>query len=186
MRTAPALIFRTVCGTAPTTPSRAASRPAVTAASSMPAYRCDVILSQLLRPFISNTQYRCSMLISNSQLQPIYMSSTDMTAGCLAAPLSVAGATHTVSMCCVLQAGSQCWCGESFWRLYNTTDTCDMPCTGSPGTMCGGAAANSIYKVTRGLKTLTKLICITHVCTHVLPTGRLSLMVVWQNVGRWM
>ena len=35
-------------------------------------------------------------------------------------------------------------------RLYNTTDECTTPCSGAPGSVCGGTGANSVYKVSRG------------------------------------
>ena len=50
----------------------------------------------------------------------------------------------------MLKDGTQCWCGSNYMRAYNVSDECTTPCSGSPGTICGGDQANSIYKVSRG------------------------------------
>ena len=49
-----------------------------------------------------------------------------------------------------LQNGAECWCGNTYQRAYDDTAVCDMPCPGSPAEICGGASANSVYKVNRG------------------------------------
>ena len=47
-----------------------------------------------------------------------------------------------------LQYGSQCFCGNSHGR-YGRIDSgsCNMPCSGNPGLMCGGTWANSVFRV---------------------------------------
>ncbi|KAK2024010.1 hypothetical protein LX32DRAFT_731725 [Colletotrichum zoysiae] len=46
-----------------------------------------------------------------------------------------------------LQNGNQCWCGSYVGGEWATNQTdCNSPCTGSPGTFCGGPALIQIYK----------------------------------------
>ena len=46
-----------------------------------------------------------------------------------------------------LQAGSECWCSNTFGKLGKTTldSQCFKPCTGNVKQICGGDWANSIY-----------------------------------------
>ncbi len=47
-----------------------------------------------------------------------------------------------------LQYGSQCFCGNSHGR-YGRIDasSCNMPCSGNTGLMCGGTWANSVFRL---------------------------------------
>lgn len=43
------------------------------------------------------------------------------------------------------QYSSYCFCGNSYGR-FGAANNCNMKCTGNSGQICGGSAANSIYK----------------------------------------
>jgi len=43
-----------------------------------------------------------------------------------------------------VQYGQSCLCGNSYGK-YGSADNCNMKCTGDPGQICGGYAANSVY-----------------------------------------
>ncbi|CAM9230570.1 unnamed protein product, partial [Discosporangium mesarthrocarpum] len=44
-----------------------------------------------------------------------------------------------------LQRGRRCYCGDDSFGKHGPADNCDYPCSGDPGTVCGGDQANSIY-----------------------------------------
>jgi hypothetical protein len=45
-----------------------------------------------------------------------------------------------------LQAGYACFCGNAYGRV-GTADNCNVPCTGRAEETCGGAWANSVWRV---------------------------------------
>eukprot|EP01059_Diplonema_ambulator_P016847 TRINITY_DN28820_c0_g1_i1.p1 TRINITY_DN28820_c0_g1~~TRINITY_DN28820_c0_g1_i1.p1 ORF type:complete len:2516 (+),score=639.61 TRINITY_DN28820_c0_g1_i1:711-7550(+) len=45
-----------------------------------------------------------------------------------------------------MQAGSECWCGNSYsGYAWNWDSYCNIPCTGNSAEMCGGVWKNSVY-----------------------------------------
>ena len=62
------------------------------------------------------------------------MSASACTAGCRARGFAFAGTQYS----------SYCFCGNRFGQT-GTSASCNMPCTGNPGEICGGAWANSVY-----------------------------------------
>jgi outer membrane protein assembly factor BamB len=48
-----------------------------------------------------------------------------------------------------LQAGSRCYCGNSYGRFGTDGAVCQSPCSGDPSQVCGGATANRVYEFTQ-------------------------------------
>jgi hypothetical protein len=53
-----------------------------------------------------------------------------------------------------VQNGGQCYCGYSY-GTYGTSTGCTVKCSGNPGETCGGAFANSVYRVQYDVQPLT-------------------------------
>jgi len=46
-----------------------------------------------------------------------------------------------------LQFGAQCFCGNGYGSQGQAPEgDCNMPCSGAPGSICGGSARNSVYR----------------------------------------
>ncbi len=50
----------------------------------------------------------------------------------------------------------QCFCGDSNYDMYGTTDKCNKPCVGNGGEFCGGDLALSVYQIAGRLSFVIK------------------------------
>jgi hypothetical protein len=73
---------------------------------------------------------------------------------------------------------NECYCGETYGSYGNATSQgrqCDIPCINNKDEICGGACANSIYKIDSNS-------CIFNSTTSVISTRTSKAFLFYNNI----